>query len=217
MRFNPAAVAALAAALMVSTAVRADVVIGNLGPTGASNPSGGGVFYTSPEAVAFGFTTGSDPLELQLSSAVFGVFNPAGGSVTATLYEGATPDGPGTPLSTQTLPTAGGAGSKVEFVTGGWVNLNPNQAYTIVLSPSSPGGVTWAFPATTPTEQNSSGWGSPTALTSADGLTNWGPAAAFGAVSLTAVPEPSTYALAGVGLLAAGLLRRYRKSRRVAG
>jgi hypothetical protein len=98
--------------------------------------------------------------------------------------------------------------------------LTAGTTYFIVAEKmSGDGAVNWRPPATTAgnpaTAQNGSGWtnlGTNTATNSTDNGATW-TSSGFGnaaAISLVAVPEPSTWALAGMGLLAAGFARRVR-------
>lgn len=215
MRFNPAAVVALAAALMVSTVAKADVVFGNLSSTGTTGLSSINTEFLASNQAAVGFTVPANQ-PWSLDSVVFGLSAPSGSAnVTATLFTAVS----GTPGS------AVGSWSSLQAVTG-----STRQKYTFADGPSSiaPGDYFVVLTSdaafnvfasaeganSAPTAQNNSGWSFASWLGNQGAGWNSNLMVAGSAVSI--VPEPSTYALAGVGLVAAGLLRRYRKSRRAA-
>jgi hypothetical protein len=222
MRFSrllPAAIASLAVlCATVANSAPSNVVYGNLGSSGtgslsATNTDFGGGTLTDPVAsLAQGFTTGTSSQYLTLQGVTLGLFSddtPA--TRTVSIYTD-NAGVPGTSLYTSS--------SQAVTSTGKYVFTFPNSA----LSPSTSywivpqGPASWYFNdlEDQPTAQNASGWsylGTKRALTADP--TAWINSSGPYSVSVQAVPEPSTYALAGIGIAAAGLLRwRLRQSRR---
>jgi hypothetical protein len=218
MRFKPAALTALFAALALSalsipSAARAGVVLGNLGADGSGPIADFGQGVGSNSQFAYGFTTGPTIWDRKLDGVVFGLIDQDGATITANLFT----DNAGNPGTLVTLigtGTATSSGTKVQFGPASPITLDLNTTYWITLS--TPGAFTWAEadPAVVPTSQNGSGWLHFGSLRKS-GTNPWVVITSDKAVSLSAVPEPSTYALAGIGLAAAGFARRLRKARRV--
>jgi hypothetical protein len=118
------------------------------------------------------------------------VFNDDGGS-------------PGTLFAASTNTNTLGTDTNGALVTWSFNNvlMNPSTNYWIVPSTD----LNWNFRSSFvafPTQQNSSGYGYAGAYESSNGGTSWATVdggAAY-AVSVQAVPEPSTYAMAAAGL-----------------
>jgi len=195
----------------------AEVVFGNLGPT-ASGP----LAATSTDilvsataagqvsAIAQGFTTGNDSAFLTLQSVILGLFASGGDpNRTVSLYSNNAGE-PGAELAVSSS-VAVGAQDKYTFGFSN-VPLLANTSYWIV--PQSD--VSWYVNAgfTNPAVQNGSGYSylgtaSQTfdsgGVWASSGLTSY-------SVSVQAVPEPSTYALAALGFGVAGIVRARRRN-----
>jgi hypothetical protein len=198
--------------------VTENVVFGNLGPT-ASDPLSGTntdilVSATAPgqfSALAQGFTTGNDTSFLKLQSVILGLFAQSGvSSRTVSLYTN-NAGVPGTEVAVSSAVAVGATG-KYTFNFSN-VALSANTGYWIV--PQSE--VSWHLDSniSVPGVQNASGYSY--LGTSAKTFASGGSWAASGltqySLSVQAVPEPSTYALAALGLGVAGIVRaRRRKS-----
>jgi hypothetical protein len=226
MRFKPAALTALFAALALSalsipSAARAGVVLGNLGPLEDATLTTPGFGLGDDQEFAFGFSPGGSSLAWELTKVVFGLRGDVGSTpvnYTASLFS----DSSGAPGSLiQVIGTGSGNNNltKVAFTPLTPIPLTsiPATTYWVVLNADA--GYTWIRPNSAPVEQNSSGWvvagGTNPVWRTGSGA--WESVGGNFSVSLSAVPEPSTYALAGMGLAAAGFARRLRKARRVTG
>lgn len=190
-----------------------NVVYGNLGAFGTdaigSTNSDFGPGSASIAALAQGFTTGTSNLDVQ--SVTLGVFATSSGDVqrSVSIYSSVS-NAPGSVLFTSS-PTNVGAGDKYAFSFSG-ATLSPNTNYWIV--PDSTVDWSWYLNSaeTDPTEQNSSGYsylGTKKANTGAP--STWLNSIFPYSVSIQAVPEPSTAAIAGLGILAAGVLQWRRR------
>lgn len=217
-RLLPAAIATAALLLAVAghAAPPTDVVYGNLGSTG-----GGALSTTNTDilpvatgegdtsALAQGFTTGSSAQFLTLQSVVLGLFaEPGVPARTVSLFS----DAAGVPGSELAVSNAVSISSQAKYTFSfSSLQLSPNTSYWIV--PQSD--VSWYVNSTftAPGAQNTSGYSylGTAAKTfesagswEATGLTSY-------SLSVTAVPEPSTYALAAIGVAAGGLMRWRRR------
>lgn len=204
---------ALVVALAVplgATAVHAEVVFGNLGETGVGDISGTNTDIVPVataagqfSGLAQGFTTGSLTEFLTLQSVTLGLFADVGVSArTVSLFTNAAGN-PGTLVATSSPVNVGAAG--LYTFDFGSIPLAANTGYWIVPQPDVSWHVEAAF--TNPTAENGSGYGSlgTRAQTFASGG-NWTSTGLTSyAVSVTAVPEPSTYALAATALCLCGI------------
>jgi hypothetical protein len=225
MRFTSRLLSALGCLLIgaggIATAAPVtDVVFGNLGPDGAGNISSTttdiGPGAPSIVALAQGFTTGSSSTNLSVKSITIGAFATSEGTVprTISIYSSSS-NNPGSVLFTSAATNVGNTG-KYTFNFSG-ANLTAATQYWIVPDFS----VNWSWyleadESTQPSEQNASGYsylGTRRQTETNPGV--WGNSLLPYSVSVEAVPvpEPSTYALAALGLGAAGIVRaRRRKS-----
>lgn len=203
-----------------SRSATADVVFGNLGSTGGNSLSGAssviGPGDPSESWIAQGFNTGTST-KLSLESITLGL---------GTLLESATATvsiysnsfgAPGTSLFTSSsVVIPSGPQATYTFSFSG-ASLAAGTSYWILPS----AGVAWfqavnvPAGAATPQEQNASGY-SYTQSIESDTVDivpgSWSGASSNRfAVSVQAVPEPSTYALAAVGLGLAGFVRARRR------
>jgi hypothetical protein len=212
-RFNSFAAAALLMAVAVGgsqTSLRADVVFGNLGPTGSlgisSTQTDFGPGSATTAALAQGFTTGVASTDLQLQSVTIGAFATSVGTLprTISIYSNSS-NAPGSPVFTS-APTEVGNNAKYTFNFTS-ATLSANTSYWVVPDFSVPW--TWVFEATDftpPSQQNSSGYsylGSSRIQNTAPGV--WAPGPTAYSISVSAVPEPGTVGLAIAGLAACGL------------
>lgn len=204
---------ALSFCLLLSSAapLRAEVVFGNLGDDGSGSLSDTGTNFggaASTQAIAVGFTTGSDSDFLQLQSVTLGLFATSSGTLqrSVSIFSDA----------------SGNPGSSL--VTSGTVNVGDDAKYTFPFSNYQlaagtsywivpEGSATWyrAEPEVSPSGRNESGWSFVAGRSSTVGSAGpWSSAATTFSVSVQAVPEPSTVALAlvGVGGLIGVRLRR---------
>lgn len=215
-RLLAAAVCASAVFMTVAAhAAPANVVYGNLGANGTGSLAGtntdyGGGSLSDPVAsLAQGFTTGSSTDYLTLKAVTLGLFSndtPAGRTVSIFSDAGGVP---GSVLYTSASQEVTSTG-KYTFTFSNPV-LSANTNYWIV--PSGPASWYLNSPFSSPQGQNSSGWtylGTKQVLTATP--TNWVDADLPNySVSVQAVPEPSTWALAGIGVAGAALLRWRRR------
>lgn len=211
----PAAIASLAVLCStVAWSAPPDVVFGNLGSNGtgsldATNTDfGGGTQSDILVSLAQGFTTGTSTNFLELKAVTLGLFsNDVPATRTLSIYTD-NAGVPGTALYTSS--------SQAVTSTGKYTFSFPNSALSASTSywivPQGPASWYFNLAGTQPTQHNSSGWsylGTKRILTEDPG--NWINSTGPYSVSVQAVPEPSTYALAGIGIAAAGLMRWRRR------
>jgi hypothetical protein len=208
--------AALVTALASHAAAQTDVVFGNLGISGtgslsATNTDFGGGALTDPVAsLAQGFTTGTSSQYLTVQSVTLGLFSDDLPSTRTVSIFSNNAGVPGTAIYTSNAEAVTTTG-KYTFTFSSTV-LSPNTSYWIV--PQGPASWYLNSPFSLPQAFNSSGWShlgtkqaataSPSSWVDAD-LPNY-------SVSITAVPEPSTFALTGIAIAAAGLMRWRRRN-----
>lgn len=197
-----------------SNAALADVVFGNLGASGTTGAlSNISAAITGTEKMAQVFTTSSGTNE-RLSSITLGAFSSVGATLALEVFN-SNGSAPGTSFATSTNTNTLGTNTNGALVTWSFNNvlMQPNTSYWIV--PSS--GLSWNFRDNfaAPTPQNSSGYAYVSSYSSSNGGATWG---SIGSqpltVSVTAVPEPSTYALAAIGFGVAGFARWRRRASR---
>jgi hypothetical protein len=200
-------VALVVSGLVSGSIATAEVVFGNLGATGTAALSSTNTDFGPTDgtrALAQGFTTGSSNDYLTLQSITLGLFDNTSPDLrTVSIYSN-NAGSPGTSLftsSSQAVTTT----NKYTFTFAN-PKLNANTTYWIV-----PGGpASWYVENgfTNPTEQNGSGYAFVGTRLSTVGT--GGPWTSSGltsySVSIQAVPEPSTYAMAAIGAGVAGLM-----------
>jgi hypothetical protein len=100
------------------------------------------------------------------------------------------------------------------------LSLTSGSSYWVVVSTTETSGLfNWSFnnEGDFPTAQNSSGYSamSPVTMASTDSGASWSTSGVNrpASISITAVPEPSSIVLAGLGVLAAGYQLRRRMKR----
>jgi hypothetical protein len=198
------AVGMIAAAL--PTSARADVVFGNLGASGTNSTTNTNtdVGPTVNNFLAQGFTAASPNLDV--TSITLAVFGLSEGTIPATV--GIYADNFGQPaasaLYTSAVTNVGGKDNYVFSFTGAQLTAGSN--YWVVPQTD----VSWYLAASAPSAENGSGYNFTQTLENNAGG-GWVSAASnrYG-LSVQAVPEPSTFAIAAVGFAAAGFagLRR---------
>ncbi len=213
MRFSlRALVAACCLAVGASNVARAEVVFGNLGTsgTGALGTTNTDVGPTAGDYLAQGFTAASP--NLTVTSVTLGLFGDGSIATTVAIFADNFGEPAASPLFTSATVNVG-AKARYEFSFSG-ATLTAGSTYWVI--PQSD--VSWYLnnPGSAPVAQNSSGY------TFVNTLENIGGGGWTGAGSnrysisvAAAVPEPSTYALAALGLGAAGLVGARR--RKIAG
>ena len=126
----------------------------------------------------------------------------------------------GSPLGTQTATVSSVTPSFQTFDFGNLPLAGGSSYWVVVSAPNASSLFNWAFneDGNVPGTQNASGWTplNPVTKISLNAGLSW--ATSNGnrpaAISITAVPEPSTYAMAAVGFAAAGLARWRRRMTR---
>lgn len=217
----PAAIASLAVLCStVAYSAPADVVYGNLGSTGTDALSNTNYGVTDTNWLAQGFTVGGT--NTTLTSVTLGLFDANSTNVRLQVFASGTAGPTGTALGTSNQNVLGTTPTLQTFVFSPNLTLTNGSSYWIVASTEEIGGLfSWAFNDNGDfgTQQNTSGWSAvanQTRVSTNSGATwaNSGSNRPAG-FSIQAVPEPSTYALAGIGMAAAGLMRwRRRQSSR---
>lgn len=208
----------LAVALVAAGSTsQAEVVFGNLGPSGTDSFStftqDYGPTVTGNEGLASGFNTGSST-ELTLQSITLGLF--ASDSVLVPLSVTVYTDVSGAPgtVAAISAPVNVGSTGAYDFSFSSVV-LSANTTYWAV--PSSGNDTAWYLAGVgssfvAPTEQNASGYSAVGALKDTGSATWVAADASEYAISVNAVvPEPTTIALAfcGAGIAAFGFTRRW--------
>lgn len=195
-------------AVASATSARADIVFGNLGAsgTGALGTTNTDIGPTIGNYLAQGFTA-STPL-LSITSISLGLFGDGSIPTTVSIFADNFGQPAVSPLFTSGTVTVGEKGT-YEFNFSG-ANLTNGSTYWVVPQ----GDVSWYLnsPGSAPVEQNSSGYAF---VNTQENIGGGGWTAAGSnrySVSVVAtVPEPSTYALAALGLGLAGLMRARRR------
>lgn len=211
MRFSPsAALAVYLLGLVLLSPARSETVMGNLGSDGSGSLTGITTDVSGTTWLAQGFNSGSSPF-LVLNSITVGTrVNPAT-NVTLRLYS----DSGGLPgtLLTSSSSAVTNITTKYSFDFGAY-SLAPNTTYWAVLGGET--GVVWAVATDgVPTEQNSSGYSYVDCAFTDNSGSSWvlDEFDREAAISVEAVPEPSTYAMLLAGLALFSLLRLRRSAR----
>lgn len=210
-------------ALLASAPARADVVFGNLNaaedrPLGTTETTLGSGNVDAINWLAQGFNTNSATL-LDVQSVLIGLRSTSGTvPITVSIFGDVSGSPGSSPLFTSS-PTSVSTTNKYSFTFTG-ATLQANTAYWIV-----PNGGSWFFNtgSAAPVGLNSSGYtyvgtkeSQSTAPTPASASWDAGASSRY-SVSITAVPEPSTLGLAGVGLVTIVGLEARRRLRRPLG
>ena len=186
----------------------AEVVFGNLGTsgTGAITNTNTDIGPTAGFNIAQSFTTTTGTSNLKVASITLGLFGDGAISTTVGIFSDNTGEPAASPLFTSSAVTVGAKGLYTFGFSGATLSAGLNYwVYPLA-------DVSWYTAATAPVAQNSSGYAF-NATEENDG-NGWVPAGSNRySISVSVVPEPSTYALAAVGLGVAGFVRaRRRKS-----
>lgn len=208
--------------VLSTNVVRAEVVFGNLGAAGTDSLSatntdyGGGLVSDPVVSLAQGFTTSSGTANKLVDSVTLGLFSSDSPSArTVSIYPNigsGTSARPGaSPLYTSASQNVTGVGSYTFSFTNAL--LSPSTPYWIV--PSGPASWYLNLDESNPTDQNGSGWAylATRRITNTSGG-NWVNSSQPYSVSIAAVPEPSTYAMALAGLACAGASMRWKRRSR---
>jgi hypothetical protein len=203
-----ASVAVLFATSALATPLT-DVVYGNLGATGTAGLSDTNTDYgptLATKRLAQGFTTGTSQQFLQLQSVTLGLFSDEVPSARTVGIYSDNAGVPGTLLYTSSSENVTSVG-KYTFTFSN-EQLAASTSYWIV--PEAPASWYRDELESQPQGQNSSGWAwfGTKRETAPD---TWSNNPSSLSVAVQAVPEPSTYALAGIGLATAGLIRWRRR------
>jgi hypothetical protein len=211
MRFTCRFLAALCclsigAAGIATAAPITNVVFGNLetSGTGAITNTNTDVGPTAGFNIAQSFTAASP--NLNVASITLGLFGDGAISTTVGIFSDNSGEPAAAPLFTSSAVTVGAKGLYSFGFSGATLTAGLNYwVYPLA-------DVSWYTASTVPVAQNSSGYAY-NATEENDG-SGWVPAGSNRySISVSAVPEPSTYALAAVGLGVAGFVRaRRRKS-----
>jgi hypothetical protein len=210
------AVAAALLGLSSMPAAQAEVVFGNLGPTGAGVLSDSGSDFGpsagSLKVLAQGFTTGTNPDFLTVQSISMGAFFNV--STTANRTVAIYSNVGGNPGSIVATSNATQVGDKATYTFGfSPVKLVAETSYWVV--PQFDADWFWYISddESQPVAQNSSGYGYlGTRRSSVDITGTWSSTFQPYAVSIQAVPEPSTFVLmaTALGLGCVAAIRRRR-------
>jgi hypothetical protein len=222
------AAAAVVVFLAVGTAKAGIVVYGNLGSSGTNAiSSSGGIVLTATTWRAIGFTVGGTNVMLETVTIGFNVGSSGSADVRLDLYSNSSGQ-PGTSLfNTSQSLAANTLNQPITFNFN--QTLSSGSTYWIVAQRAGGTGnataLAWRPAAGTPNPapitQNASGWlnlGNATGVTSADSGATWGSTGtgSSNSISFTAiVPEPSTWAMGGVGITFAASCREFQRRRRV--
>ena len=230
MKFPRLFSAAIAALAFFSTAAAhaaplTDIVFGNLGSSGTDALDSGNVAQigstvsgSSGNRFAIAFVTGSNSSFLKLQSVVLGLGDIAPFS---TAILNLVNDNSGSPTGSTLATDSLEVQSNGLFTFGlGNVSLAANTKYWVTLeaqNPTAPSTFSWLRGDTpaSPTGLNGSGYTFPTdggMRSQNNGAWTVRADASTLSISITAVPEPSTYALAGIGVAAAGLMGWRRRN-----
>lgn len=194
---------------VVTAAPTTNVVFGNLGSSGtnAAGSFSGEISFTGTR-LAQGFTASSPKLTVQSVSLWLSA---ASTPTTVQIFDAtaiAPPGGPGDPVAVSSSQTIGTKGL-YQFNFSG-VELTNSTNYWIIPVPS--GTVSWFLAGGAPTQQNSSGYSFTSAMERPGGGFFAPTSTNTMSVSITAVPEPSSYALAAIGFGVAGFARWRRRA-----
>lgn len=210
---------ALVAGVLGSGVSKADVVFGNLGSLGTNDVSSTNFGISDTNWLGQGFTVGGT--NTAVTSVTLGLFDANATPVTVSIYAGGTAGPTGSPLGTSTQAVASLTPSLQTFNFSPNVALTSGSPYWVVASTSEVSGLfNWAFndAGDFGTVQNASGWTAVSNQTrlSTDGGLTWSNSGvnrptSFSINAVAPVPEPSTYALAAIGLGVAGLVRARRR------
>jgi hypothetical protein len=216
-----AAAALVCLSVIGSAAVsHADIVFGNLGASGtnALNPSTN-ASITDVNWLAHGFTVGGT--NTVLSSVTLGLYDNSNTVARVQLFASGSGSVPsGLPLATLTQTVSSLTPARMTFSFSPSLSLTSGSSYWVVVSTTETSGLfNWSFnnEGDFPTAQNSSGYSalSPVTMASTDSGASWSTSGVNrpASISITAVPEPSSIVLAGLGVLAAGYQLRRRMKR----
>lgn len=202
---------------------RADVVFGNLGSLGADPLAAStNASISDTNWIAHGFTVGGTNTSLQ--SVTLGLYDSNATPARVQLFASSTTGGgqpSGTALATVSQAVNNLTPALQTFTFSPNVNLTSGLSYWIVVSTTEASGLlNWAFNdnGDFPNTQNTSGWlpTAPVTKASTDGGSSWANSgsnrpASISINAVAPVPEPSTYALAAIGLGLVGVIRARRR------
>lgn len=197
-----------------------DILFGNLGPSGTNalapltNAS-----ITDLNWLAQGFTVGGT--NTVLSSVTLGLYDNNNTVARVQVFASGSGSVPsGLPLATLTQNVSSLTPALMTFSFSPSLSLTTGSSYWVVVSTTESLGLfNWAFnnEGDFPTEQNLSGYSplNPVTKLSTNSGASWSSSGSNrpASISITAVPEPSSIVLAGLGVLAAGYQLRRRMKR----
>jgi hypothetical protein len=220
--------ATLAAVTFCSLNARAEVVFGNLGASGTDaiddgflSRIGSTTLGQPGNQVAFAFTSSSNPLFLELTKASLGLGSNVPyptGVLNLVADNAGLPTGSILASATSSL----GPDAKYNFNFSNYA-LTANTKYWLRLqdpNASTPSSFSWLqnANAAAPSALNGSGYAFDSVSRSINGGSTWNafPDGAKLAISIEAVPEPSTIVMAGLGGLGLLVMERNRRRRKAA-
>ena len=215
----------LVAGLLAVLPVRADLVYGNLGPSGTDGLDTDNSTVTGTTWYALGFKTPTSGGMLYLQTIQLGLSVTSGSSgILMQLFSDAANQPTGAALVSINTTVTTVAPTLYNFALTTPLQLSNNSTYWVVTSDNDGGTpILWNWDAVNgwPTAQNGSGYSAPTPviLRSTNSGVNWADRSSLSYVSMNLIatgpapiPEPGTWAAAALLVGAAGYVRWRRRA-----
>jgi hypothetical protein len=214
--FGPTALIAALVGFSGGSPAHAEVVFGNLGPTGTNAiDEDNNSIVTSSNFRAHGFVVGGTNRVLQ--SIALGLESDVSISARVQIFADSSGSPTGSALGTATEQVTISSATLYTFAFPNLL-LDESSTYWAVVSALSAGNLSWSYnaAAAVPGPQNGSGYTFVGTLTSSNAGSSWGGLSTSGfntypAMSISAVPEPSTYVLAATALGLCGIAAARRR------